>query len=368
VRIFRGRLVAKYIFFEMLPSFVLGATIFVLVLLMFQSLRLTEFVLVHGVKTKVILNIVAYLSVSFLPAIVPMSLLFSVLLTYGRMSSDSEIVVLKSLGLSQINLIIPGLFFSIIVATMSAYTSFSLAPWGNRQFELLVTKIGNQKVTATIREGTFAAGFFDLVVYANKVDSKKGLLEKVFIYDERDPNSPLTIISKRGKIIKDQETAGKETLLRLIDGDIHRPAEESYTKISFESYDIQFSHPVADGFREKSFPSYTLDDLKAELAKADLPIDKRKRFTAEYHKGWAISFTCIVFALLGIGIGAVTHHRRAKAGGMVKSVAIIVIFWALYVASETVVRKSSIPPGLIIWTPNVLFLFASFFALRKSWN
>ena len=72
----------------------MGVVVFVSILLLFQGLRLTEFILIHGVKTETILRIMMYLSISFLPVILPMSLLFSVLLTYTRLSQDSEIVAL----------------------------------------------------------------------------------------------------------------------------------------------------------------------------------------------------------------------------------------------------------------------------------
>jgi lipopolysaccharide export system permease protein len=168
----RGFQAVRYIFFETLPAFIMGVVIFVSILLMFQALRLTEFVLVHGVGIKTILQIMLYLSVSFLPVILPMSLLFSVLLTYSRLSNDSEIVALKSLGLSMLQLTVPAILLAAAATLMSAQTSFYLGPWGNRKFEVLINELGQQKAGATIKDGVFSEGFFDMVVYANKVDSK----------------------------------------------------------------------------------------------------------------------------------------------------------------------------------------------------
>ncbi len=77
----RARLAARYIFVELLPAFFIGVVVFIFILLMFQVLRLTEFVLVHGVDIRTALKIVSYLTISFLPAVLPMSLLFAVLIT-----------------------------------------------------------------------------------------------------------------------------------------------------------------------------------------------------------------------------------------------------------------------------------------------
>src|SRR6266576_3646457 len=110
----------------------MGLVIFISILLMMQALRLTEFVLVHGVSLKTLAQIALYLSVAFLPVILPMSLLFSVLLTYNRLSNDSEIVAFKSLGLDMGRLTIPALILAVAATLMSAQTSFYLGPWGNQ--------------------------------------------------------------------------------------------------------------------------------------------------------------------------------------------------------------------------------------------
>ena len=245
----------RYIFFETLPAFLMGVVVFVGILLMFQALRLTEFVLIHGVGLRTILQIMLYLSVSFLPVILPMSMLFSVLLTYSRLSNDSEIVAFKSIGLSMGQLTIPALILAVAATLMSAQTSFYLGPWGNRRFEVLVNELGQQKVGATIKEGVFSEGFFDLVVYANKVDSKAGLLTDVFIFDERDAKAPVTIIAKEGQIVKEKNSAGQSAMLRLNAGNIHRTHQTTYTKVDFATYDINLFDPHSFSEKKKSPPS-----------------------------------------------------------------------------------------------------------------
>ncbi|MCB0386398.1 MAG: LptF/LptG family permease, partial [Bdellovibrionales bacterium] len=116
----RARLAILYILVEMIPAFILGALVFIFILLIFQALRLTEFVLVHGVKVQDILQMIVYLSVSFLPIILPMSLLFAVLLTYGRLSGDSEIVAMKSLGLNLKHLSLPAVLLGVVTVIISA--------------------------------------------------------------------------------------------------------------------------------------------------------------------------------------------------------------------------------------------------------
>ncbi len=365
--ILRGKKAAQYIFFEMLPGFILGMVVFISIILMFQVLRLTEFALVHGVDTKTIAEIVGYICISLLPALFPMSLLFAIILTYGRLSSDSEVVAMKASGMHMGMILLPALIISVLVGILSAQTSFEIAPWGNRQFEVLFTRLGNSKAAATIKEGTFSEGFFDMVVYANKVDSDKGLLENVFIYDERDPTAPFTIIAKKGAIVANSKNSGNSVLLRLENGDIHRKTQ-THTKIKFETYDIFLTDPVQDVIREKSPQSLTIGELRDLLRKDDLKIEDRRIFETEFHKRWAISMLCIVFSLIGVGLGTTTNRRAVKTGGMILCIVIVIAYWVLYVTLEGLARNGQLQPALAVWTPLVLFLGIGIESLRRNWN
>jgi lipopolysaccharide export system permease protein len=364
----RGFKAIRYIFFETLPAFLMGVVIFVGILLMFQALRLTEFVLVHGVGLKTIGSIMLYLSVSFLPVILPMSLLFSVLLTYSRLSNDSEIVAFKSLGLSMAHLAVPAMVLSLAATLMSAQTSFYLGPWGNRKFEVLITDLGRKKAAATLRDGVFSEGFFDLVVYANKVDSKAGLLDDVFIYDERDPKAPVTIIAKQGHLIQENTDTGSGALLRLTQGNIHRTHQNTYTKVDFNSYDINLFSAYDNSERKKSPPSMTIDEVSAELGRSDLPAPERARLEIEYHRRWSLSCACVIFALLGVGLGTVTNRRSSRGAGFVICLGLLISYWVLYVSAEGVARNGWMPASVSLWLINVIFFLVALKTLQRSWN
>ncbi|NUN05528.1 MAG: LPS export ABC transporter permease LptF [Bdellovibrio sp.] len=365
--IFSGKKAAQYIFFEMLPSFILGLLVFISIILMFQVLRLTEFALVHGIKLQMIGELIGYVIISMLPVLFPMALLFSVLLTYGRLSNDSEIVAMKASGLPMSTLLLPALILATLVGIISAQMSFNIAPWGNRQFEVFYTRLANTKAGAVIKEGTFSEGFFDMVVYANEVDSKKGQLKKVFIYDEKSGDIPLTIIAKEGEIVPDPERPGHELLLRLRNGEIHRQAK-THTKISFETYDVHFSEPEAVVEKEKTPPSLTLQEVRNRLKENIEDPELKRTLQTEYHKRWAITALCLVFAMIGVGLGTTTNRRAAKTGGMILCIGLIIFYWILYVAAEGMARSGQLPAALAIWTPNFIFGALGFETLRRNWN
>lgn len=356
----------QYLFFEVWPAFFLGLLVFLFVLLMFQVLRYTEFVLIHGVGLRIMFRLITYMTVSFLPALFPMALLFSVLTTYTRLSQDSELLALKASGISSFWILTPAVLVASIVAIISAQTSFQIAPWGNRQFEILINHLSQSKASASIREGTFSEGFFNLVVYANKVDSKTGKLEGVFIYDERDPENPLSVVARRGLLVQQDTAQGPSVQLKLFDGDIHRK-KTAHTKVKFQQSDFRLSENLQFEDKEKSSGSLTLEELRSRIRASDSPEEVRL-FETELHKRWAISFACLIFALLGVGLGSQTNKREQKSGVVVICSTVILLYWIFYVAAEGAARSGQIPPTLALWFPNLFFGVYSIFALRKTWN
>jgi lipopolysaccharide export system permease protein len=254
------------------------------------------------------------------------------------------------------------------VALLTGWAVFYGSPWGNRSFELLYQRLINTKAVAAIQEGSFAEGFYDLVLYADKVDHKLGRLQKVFIYDERDNTLPITIIAQSGQILEgDPQFPGRGVTLRLENGSIHRSSEKNYTKVDFQTYDITLVNTAADSTTEKSPPSLTYDDLIAER-RNPLP-DKAQHliYLVEFHKRWALTAACLVFGLLGVGAGTVTNRRAVRASGLIISLLIMVVYWVMYLSGESLARGGSVAPWAAMWFTNILFTALGIWSVRRSW-
>lgn len=364
---FKNKRIFSYLLSEIVPSFLLGVFVFICVLLMFQALRLTEFLLVHGIRWTLLVKIMGYMSISFLPMLLPMSLLFAVLLTYNRFSMDSEIIALKSCGVNTGAIIFPAVAFALLITVVSSQTSFYLAPWGNRQFEVLIHRLSSTKAAASIKEGTFSEGFFDLVVYANKVNSQSGQLTDIFIYDEKNPEAPLTIIALEGQIIPDESVPGHSVLLRLFKGQIHRKAE-THTVINFDSYDVFLNDPIKLQEKQKTSSSLNLTELQILRNNPQFTPEQRKEYDIEYNKRGALSAACLIFSLLGLAYGIVTNRRSGKSSGFILSIGFIIFYWIVYLTFESLVRSNRIPLGIGLWLPNLFFMLLGLFQLKKNWN
>lgn len=358
------------LFADLFPSFIIGLTVFLGLILIVQGLRITEIILIQGLTQSQIFTVLGSMCLSFLPIILPMSLLFSVLLTYGRLSQDSELMALRASGLNLYSIASPAFLFTCLISFSAWHLIFSIAPWGNRQFEKLVSQADESQVLNSLREGTFSEGFFDLVVYANSIDSKTGTLEQVFLYDDRNGETPLTIIAQKGHLIKNVD---QPIVLKLEDGDIHRKAE-NHTKIRFKEFDIELLDPRQIVIRQKSTQSLSYDELKsrrqsASVASVNSPDSAELKKTSqeldlEWHRRWNLGFVNIVFGILGVGVGSITNRRSKASSGFILSLLIIIVYWVTYVSLESVARKNGV--FYILYLPNLFFLIAGFWSLKRA--
>src|SRR5262249_17356444 len=90
-----GKILHRYIFREVVTPFVLGLGIFPFVLLIARLLKLIEMVVNRGLPATQILELLGYLMPAFLEVTVPMAMLLAILIAFGRLSADSEMVAMR---------------------------------------------------------------------------------------------------------------------------------------------------------------------------------------------------------------------------------------------------------------------------------
>lgn len=354
-----------YIFGQILPTFLIGIFVFIFIILMFQFLKLTEFILIHHVDIQRVLELLMNISIGFLPIILPMSLLFSVLLTYSRMSSDSEIVAFKALGYSPAFVSSPAIVFSVLVCLVSAQTLFELGPRARLKVDSILSQIGNQKIISAIQEGTFSESFFNLVLYTNQIDKDKNTLNDLFIYDRRNDKNPVAIIAKTGEISTESNIENQSAKILLKNGNIYKLGDISNTKVKFDTYSLNISSPVVTRKSEKDADAFTLGQIQSLLDDTSLNQAQRIEFVAEYHGRWAIAVSCLLFGFLGSAIGSQTNRRSNASSGFILSVICIISYWILFVVANTLSKKMLAPPYVLIWIPNMIFLCVTLLTWRR---
>lgn len=357
----------KYLSHEIFGSFVTGTTTFLLIMLLLQAIRLMEFIVVHQVGMADVGRIVGALGLSFIPLAMPIAYLFAVLLGISRANSEGEIIALQVSGIRMRDIFLPVLGFGIIIAAVCCYLSLFSVPIGNRRFELLITKLGQEKVMSSLKAGVFVEGFYGLTILAEQTIPVKNELKKVFIFDKREEDHPLAITAKAG-LLRVNEERGVLTL-RLSDGAIHMQNQRDDSiqqKINFDVYDINLDvGRPGEAWRPYSPPSYNHQELKAKLAETIHDPPQHRQLLVEYHRRFSMSFACVVFAALGFFIG-ILSQKGVRSAAIVLCLLVATAYWLCYVAANALAVQGKVEPWLGIWVPNFAFLFFSWLAYRRS--
>src|SRR5918995_1456372 len=115
------RILTRYILKEMVGPTVLGFAFYTSIILMQRLFDLAGMIIRRSLSPDAVGKLLLYSLPNIIVLTVPMSLLFGILIAVGRLSSDSEIVAMRSLGISTRTIYRPVFFFSFVMFLLSLY-------------------------------------------------------------------------------------------------------------------------------------------------------------------------------------------------------------------------------------------------------
>jgi lipopolysaccharide export system permease protein len=348
------RILNSYIIKEIAFPFFMSLLILTFTLLIGKILQLMDLMINKGVDFSSIVKLILYLMPSFLTFTIPISLLISVLMAFGRLSGDSEIVVMKASGVSLYQLVQPVLFVAVTAALVTSVFSLIVAPISNHATKNLLFSIIQQKASAGIKEKVFNDDFSGLVIYAERIPASGESMESVLIYDTRMTDDPSTIVARDGRLYSNPNAMS--VTLRLENGSIHTvdPGKSNYRKTDFSTYDIQLdlaaisAKPV-----EKSKTELKVRELLKKKSKLEDSKEYRE-LTVELHKKFTVPLACIIFGVLGVPLG-ITSRRSGKSRGFSLGIGIVLSYYVLQLGGDALGETGRIPPVLGVWAPNMIF-------------
>jgi len=378
------KLFDRYVIKEIIPPFLIGLAIYSFVLLMNQILLLSEAFITRGVSLKDVLLLLLYLMPSVLAFTLPMSVAVGILAGLSRLSSNSEVIAFKTLGLGHSRLLRPILVFALLGFVATSALTLYLTPHANYRWVQMFRKSVLSKVQLNIKPRTLNESIQNAVIYIQDID-KDFRWRNVFVYFSEPRDEPKVVFAESGEL--DIFEDGKKATLELHDGALHTypvANPEKYRVTTFQTLEEElplqgFFAPGGDkkGVREKDIKELQRDMnlLKAELSNASedktgkTAFSKKKRdfisHWIEIHKKFALPFSCFIFALLGLPLGASTK-KGGRTSGFTISIAIILVYYILITAGEQLAMDGRIPPFVGMWGPNTFFAVVGLYLFIKS--
>ena len=228
----------KYLFKQSLIPFLLSVAVITTVLFLQFLIRAVDRFLGKGLDMFTIFEYL-YLNLAWIIALsVPMSLLISSVMTFGRMAQQNEITALKSAGVNLYNIIKPAILFgSLIGIGLCLFNNFIL-PEMNYNARLLARDIYKKKPELSIEPGYFVDMIPQYTMIVKEMDGKD--FKDVKIFSKNQKSEQTTIYANQGSLSSD----GNMITIDLMDGEIHEidlSDYDYYRKIKFNTHQIIIS-------------------------------------------------------------------------------------------------------------------------------
>jgi lipopolysaccharide export system permease protein len=362
------KILDRYILRELIVPFVTGLGVFTSILLIVRILKLVELVVNRGVPIGQILLLFSYILPAFLEVTVPMALLLAILVAFGRLSSDSELIALRAAGISLYRLLVPVAGFASIVAILTLGLSLYARPWGNSLLRTGLYNIIRTRAVAGIKPKIFNDEFSGLVIYVDHIEPATDELAGILISDTREPSIHNTVYAESGRLVSNEN---HHTLtLRMENGGIYSAGAErhDYQDTRFATYDITLDLDTALTQlrnRSKDADEMTLPELREAIAAKAAQNDEAFVERVEVQRKFSIPFACLVFAALGVPLG-IQPSRSVHSRGFSMSLVLIFVYYLLLTFGQNLGERGALAPVIAVWLPNAVLSVVATVLLARA--
>jgi lipopolysaccharide export system permease protein len=301
----------RYIFSSTFSAFAIVLFSLTSVIWITQALRDIDLMTSRGQTVLVFLGITGLVIPMLVLVIAPIALMIAVMHSIGRLSNDSELIVMNAAGMSPWALFRPFLLMAVMVSMVMTLIGSWLGPLGLQVLNNWANEVRADLVTNVVQPGRFN-GFERGLVFHIRERQANGVLLGVFVDDRRSPKERATFLAEQGTIVKDE----RGTFLVLESGSVQRL--ENVQREKGQKGPLKHKDPTI-----VKFERYALDLAQADNSQQVQRISARDRFIwdllyndpaktklqagqvrAELHDRifapiYPIVFTIITFAYLG---------------------------------------------------------------------
>ncbi|MDH4180308.1 MAG: LptF/LptG family permease [Armatimonadota bacterium] len=344
------KIIDRYILRQMAGPFAFGVVAFVLLFVSANILfRLTELVSELGLS----LWTAGELFLLWLPGFVvltfPLATLVAILVAFGRMSGDSELVAMHAGGISFRRLVAPLVGAGLLISMMTAALNELVVPACNRRGEDIVRaatqqagKLGEEHILLKEMSGDQV----DRLVYADSLDVESGEMAR-----------PMIVWFENGvpvMVAKAERGVWRGENWRLFNGvNTFLDAERPITS-SFDTLEADFPTTPREIAQQARSPNeMTYRELREYIRYALRQDRPTVELELTLHHKFSIPFACLVFALIAPPLG-MRSHRGSSSIGMGVAVLIGFGYYVIWHYLSVVAQQGVLSPFWAAWLPNIV--------------
>ena len=358
----------KLILSEIGKPFIFGILIFTMIFvsadLLFQAARL---MIQRGISFWVVSRLFCYRIPEVIGLTLPMSALLASLLGFSKLSANSELIAIKSMGISFRRILRPVIISSIIVSVSTFFWNEFVTPYtalaanNLMQYEIMKNQSKLVKDKMFIRDEK--DGKLRRVLYVEKLNIKDGTLNGIDVQEFGDD----------GKIIRISNAATgswKEGEWWIDNGKVFEIDKNDEVKLlfQFERQKLSLSISLEDLERTTRNPlDMSARELWLYIKQARImDISNVASLLVTFHYKISIPWASLVLAVLGAAIGGKTRGRSGSGASFGLSVVIVFAYYLLMSMCRALGESGNMAPVISAWLPNSIFLFVGLYFVRRA--
>lgn len=387
MRLFFPRLVDRYILGELMAPLVFGWTMFIVLFVFSLNLVKLGQMLARGADPNMIGEMLWLRVVLSSVLCLPMAMLLSGLLAFGRLSGDSELIATQAGGIPNYRLIRNALLLGLVLSFAGLALNEYVIPPAGRRLDALEDQIKKQVVGKLVEEvlqqkvfsqtDTDPNGKISRMVAAQRFEPSSGSRPATMYgatYVQFDKERPqLLIQADRAELLLTDPKKGVQEW-RFLDAEMQMmaaltPGERIIWSAS--KYDVTISAPqeaTQGGLKLKDPTELSYAELKAYIKKLKKQGIKEKRLRpmrVELQRKLSVPFAAVVLALIGASLG-IRRQRSTTGVGIGLSLLIIVIYYIGMSVLGIMGESGKISTREAAWGCNVVGLFVGLFLAWRS--
>ena len=335
------------------------AAVMAVVLLIFFSLRFVRIlgdVAEGSLPAELVFTLLFLKLLKNIGSILPLAVFFSVLLAFGRLYRDHEMVALTASGVGQASLTRFLLFWAPVVFIINAACSLYLSPWAAAESDRILHAAENRSELSLLSAGRFVESRDgSLIMYVEALSEDQRELKNVFVQSRKGSRKSV-LASDTGYRYIDEKT-GDEFMV-MVNGYRYEgePGQDDYRITQFVKHAVRVEEQKAEAAAVR----------RSAKSTAVLWSSASSRDTAELQSRIIEPLITIALMLLAIPMSRV-NPREGRYGRLFSAVFIYVIYNSLYGATYNWISRGTLSPYIgMWWLPLLLLLVALGFVLWQS--
>ena len=359
------RILDKYIFREVCKAFLFGICAFSAVFIGSGTLfKIAKYITDYGASLSAVVKVFVFGLPNVIMWTFPMSMLLATLLTFGRLSSSSEITAMKSCGIGFFRIAMPAILLGFLVSIVAILFNEHVVPWANTAYRNVVYYEIQGKSGAKSQDHIILKDIKDCriqrLLYARRYDADSQSLQSITL-QEFDGAGKVSHVENA----EYAEFTGKEWVMH--NGMLYDISDgESEHTLRFNTQVLPINASPRQIVREQKDPEeLTMKELKAQIRIMKTQYVDTSKLETELYQRITVPMASLIFALVGVPLG-LQPTRNSSSAGFAMSVIIIFFYYALMTMANAIGRSGALSPMLAVWIPNVVGLIAGLFLIRKA--